>query len=109
MTKVIILLISILLSYQVSAGVGFSQACTKWQGNSLHEKQKIVSINGIYVADGFKQTVKLSNGYHYSIHKDNPSIYELSKVAFLIKVHVNVCVRSNIGPQDELIGIEIIN
>lgn len=88
------------------AGIDFRFACLKWEGNKHEQFAKIKRINAIHVAKGFKKTVKIGQ-YHYSIHDDNPYIFDIAKAAHLTNAFVSVCLRSNTDAGDELVGIEL--
>ncbi|MEN3262305.1 hypothetical protein AAH678_27045 [Sodalis endosymbiont of Spalangia cameroni] len=92
----------------VHAGVDFKSACLNWSGNRYEQFAKIKRVNAIHIAEGFKKTVKIGI-YHYSIHDDNPYIFDVAKAAHLTNAFVSVCLRSNNATGDELVGIELGN
>ncbi|CAI1123691.1 Uncharacterised protein [Serratia ficaria] len=104
--KIYTLLVSSLISVNSYAGIPFEQACSMYPNATLKENVKITNLYSTSVS-GFSSTFKVGD-VNYSIHKDNIENYEIAKMAYLLRLTVNICVRkTTLNPKiDELIGIE---
>ncbi len=104
--RIYVLLTLSLITFHSYAGIPFEQACAMYPDVTLKESVKITNLYSTSVS-GFSSTFKVGD-VNYSIHKDNHESYEIAKMAYLLRLTVNICVRkTTLNPKiDELIGIE---